>query len=99
MFAETSRVFAFSETSELLAYDAAQAQNVEKVRRRCHLFWMLFSPPPASLEIYFPISADRRLTLHFVCRPQVAEDIEYLKFDKGPWLEQDDVTYHHMRIL
>lgn len=38
--------FAFSETSELLAYDAAQAQNVEKVRRRCHLFWMLFSPPP-----------------------------------------------------
>ncbi|KAE8299774.1 NADH dehydrogenase [ubiquinone] 1 alpha subcomplex subunit 10, mitochondrial Complex I-42kD [Larimichthys crocea] len=48
-----------SETSELLAYDAAQAQNVEKV----------------------------------------AEDIEYLKFDKGPWLEQDDVTYHHMRIL
>uniref|UniRef100_A0A3Q3K6A8 NADH dehydrogenase [ubiquinone] 1 alpha subcomplex subunit 10, mitochondrial n=1 Tax=Monopterus albus TaxID=43700 RepID=A0A3Q3K6A8_MONAL len=48
-----------SETSELLAYDAAQAQDVEKV----------------------------------------AEDIEYLKFDKGPWLEQDDTTYHHMRML
>lgn len=31
--------------------------------------------------------------------PQVAEDIEYLKFEKGPWLEQDDVTYHHMRML
>ncbi|CAM9334992.1 unnamed protein product [Lampetra planeri] len=30
---------------------------------------------------------------------RVAEDIEYLKFDKGPWLEQDDVTYHHMRML
>ncbi|KAA8593047.1 hypothetical protein FQN60_018502 [Etheostoma spectabile] len=34
-----------------------------------------------------------------VCRPQVAEDIDYLKFEKGPWLEQDDVTYHHMRML
>ncbi|KAM7406939.1 hypothetical protein PAMA_002916 [Pampus argenteus] len=30
---------------------------------------------------------------------KVAEDIEYLKFEKGPWLEQDDVTYHHMRML
>lgn len=30
---------------------------------------------------------------------QVAEDVEYLKFNKGPWLEQDDVTYHHMRML
>ncbi|KAM3607907.1 uncharacterized protein V6R79_016074 [Siganus canaliculatus] len=48
-----------SESSELLAYDAAQAQDVERV----------------------------------------AEDVEYLKFDKGPWLEQDDVTYHHMRML
>ncbi|KAM6979004.1 NADH dehydrogenase [ubiquinone] 1 alpha subcomplex subunit 10, mitochondrial isoform 2-T2 [Tautogolabrus adspersus] len=48
-----------SETSELLAYDATQAQDVERV----------------------------------------AEDIEYLKFEKGPWLEQDDVTYHHMRML
>lgn len=48
-----------SETSELLAYDVAQAQDIEKV----------------------------------------AEDIEYLSFEKGPWLEQDDVTYHHMRML
>lgn len=30
---------------------------------------------------------------------QVVEDIEYLKFEKGPWLEQDDVTFHHMRML
>lgn len=30
---------------------------------------------------------------------QVVEDIEYLKFEKGPWLEQDDVSYHHMRML
>uniref|UniRef100_A0A8D0H7Y0 NADH dehydrogenase [ubiquinone] 1 alpha subcomplex subunit 10, mitochondrial n=1 Tax=Sphenodon punctatus TaxID=8508 RepID=A0A8D0H7Y0_SPHPU len=30
---------------------------------------------------------------------KVIEDIEYLKFDKGPWLEQDDVTFHHMRVL
>lgn len=48
-----------SETSEVLAYDTTQAQDVERV----------------------------------------AEDIEYLKFEKGPWLEQDDVTYHHMRML
>ncbi|XP_030285093.1 NADH dehydrogenase [ubiquinone] 1 alpha subcomplex subunit 10, mitochondrial [Sparus aurata] len=48
-----------SETTEVLAYDATQAQDVERV----------------------------------------AEDIEYLKFDKGPWLEQDDVAYHHMRMF
>jgi len=48
-----------SETSELLAYDATQAEDIEKVM----------------------------------------EDIEYLNFEKGPWLEQDDVTYHHMRML
>ncbi|XP_054643116.1 NADH dehydrogenase [ubiquinone] 1 alpha subcomplex subunit 10, mitochondrial isoform X2 [Dunckerocampus dactyliophorus] len=48
-----------SEESELLAYSATQAQDVERV----------------------------------------VEDIEYLKFDKGPWLDQDDVSYHHMRIL
>ncbi|XP_023286608.1 NADH dehydrogenase [ubiquinone] 1 alpha subcomplex subunit 10, mitochondrial [Seriola lalandi dorsalis] len=48
-----------SEVSEVLAYDATQPQDVERV----------------------------------------AEDIEYLKFEKGPWLEQDDVTYHHMRML
>nr|XP_061826877.1 NADH dehydrogenase [ubiquinone] 1 alpha subcomplex subunit 10, mitochondrial-like [Nerophis lumbriciformis] len=30
---------------------------------------------------------------------KVAEDVEILKFDKGPWLKQDDVSYHHMRIL
>ncbi|CAN0126743.1 unnamed protein product [Bubo scandiacus] len=29
---------------------------------------------------------------------RVIEDIEYLKFDKGPWLEQDDVSYHHLRL-
>lgn len=30
---------------------------------------------------------------------QVVEDIEYLKYDKGPWLEQDDRTLHHLRML
>ncbi|XP_068602349.1 NADH dehydrogenase [ubiquinone] 1 alpha subcomplex subunit 10, mitochondrial isoform X2 [Brachionichthys hirsutus] len=30
---------------------------------------------------------------------KVTEDFEYLPFEKGPWLEQDDVTYHHMRML
>ncbi|XP_028822529.1 NADH dehydrogenase [ubiquinone] 1 alpha subcomplex subunit 10, mitochondrial [Denticeps clupeoides] len=29
---------------------------------------------------------------------KIAEDIEYLKFDKGPWQEQDDVTFHYMRM-
>nr|XP_009927513.1 PREDICTED: NADH dehydrogenase [ubiquinone] 1 alpha subcomplex subunit 10, mitochondrial isoform X2 [Haliaeetus albicilla] len=29
---------------------------------------------------------------------KVTEDIEYLKFDKGPWLEQDDVSFHHLRL-
>ncbi|KAL0963894.1 hypothetical protein UPYG_G00315000 [Umbra pygmaea] len=48
-----------SENAELLAYDATQAQDIEKI----------------------------------------AEDIEYLKFEKGPWVEQDDVTFHYMRML
>ncbi|KAM6934603.1 NADH dehydrogenase [ubiquinone] 1 alpha subcomplex subunit 10, mitochondrial [Xenentodon cancila] len=48
-----------TETSELLAYDATQAQDVERI----------------------------------------VEDIECLKFEKGPWVEQDDVSYHHMRML
>uniref|UniRef100_A0A8C3KYY3 NADH dehydrogenase [ubiquinone] 1 alpha subcomplex subunit 10, mitochondrial n=1 Tax=Chrysolophus pictus TaxID=9089 RepID=A0A8C3KYY3_CHRPC len=30
---------------------------------------------------------------------KVIEDIEYLKFDKGPWLEQDDVSFHHLRLF
>ncbi|KAM3862448.1 NADH dehydrogenase [ubiquinone] 1 alpha subcomplex subunit 10, mitochondrial [Diretmus argenteus] len=47
------------ESGEVLAYDATQTQDIERV----------------------------------------VEDIEYVKFDKGPWLEQDDVTYHNMRML
>ncbi|XP_037705356.1 NADH dehydrogenase [ubiquinone] 1 alpha subcomplex subunit 10, mitochondrial [Choloepus didactylus] len=30
---------------------------------------------------------------------KVVEDIEYLKYDKGPWLKQDDRTFHHLRML
>ncbi|XP_061449202.1 NADH dehydrogenase [ubiquinone] 1 alpha subcomplex subunit 10, mitochondrial [Rhineura floridana] len=30
---------------------------------------------------------------------KVIEDIEFLKFDKGPWLGQDDVSFHYLRIL
>ncbi|KAJ3592552.1 hypothetical protein NHX12_007679 [Muraenolepis orangiensis] len=30
---------------------------------------------------------------------RVAEDVEYLKCDKGPWLLEDDVTLHHLRML
>ncbi|XP_010220990.1 PREDICTED: NADH dehydrogenase [ubiquinone] 1 alpha subcomplex subunit 10, mitochondrial, partial [Tinamus guttatus] len=29
---------------------------------------------------------------------KVIEDIEYLKFEKGPWLEQDDVSFHNLRL-
>lgn len=29
---------------------------------------------------------------------KVIEDIEYLKYDKGPWLDQDDRTFH-LRML
>lgn len=48
-----------SEHCEVLAYDAVQAQDIEKV----------------------------------------VEDLEYLKFEKGPWPEQDDVSFHHLRML
>ncbi|XP_043861388.1 NADH dehydrogenase [ubiquinone] 1 alpha subcomplex subunit 10, mitochondrial [Dromiciops gliroides] len=30
---------------------------------------------------------------------KVLEDIEYVKFDKGPWLEQNDRSLHHLRML
>ncbi|XP_034973920.1 NADH dehydrogenase [ubiquinone] 1 alpha subcomplex subunit 10, mitochondrial [Zootoca vivipara] len=30
---------------------------------------------------------------------KVIEDIEFLKFNKAPWVEQDDVTFHHLRVL
>lgn len=30
---------------------------------------------------------------------KVVEDIEYLKYDKGPWLKQDDHTFHLLRML
>ena len=29
---------------------------------------------------------------------QVIEDIEYLKYEKGPWLDQDDRTFHSLRM-
>lgn len=76
----------FRETSEVLAYDVAQVQEVERVRAsKISLLLLCIWIPLADLLPRPP--------------PQVAEDVEYLKFDKGPWLEQDDVTYHHMRML
>uniref|UniRef100_H2TG70 NADH dehydrogenase [ubiquinone] 1 alpha subcomplex subunit 10, mitochondrial n=1 Tax=Takifugu rubripes TaxID=31033 RepID=H2TG70_TAKRU len=30
---------------------------------------------------------------------KVVEDVENLKFEKGPWVNQDDTSYHHMRML
>ncbi|XP_069839214.1 NADH dehydrogenase [ubiquinone] 1 alpha subcomplex subunit 10, mitochondrial [Dendropsophus ebraccatus] len=48
-----------SETSEVLQYTAAEAQNVE----------------------------------------QIVEELEYVKITKAPWTEQNDATFHHLRIL
>ncbi|KAM9304949.1 NADH dehydrogenase [ubiquinone] 1 alpha subcomplex subunit 10, mitochondrial [Gastrophryne carolinensis] len=30
---------------------------------------------------------------------RVAEDLEYVEITKGPWLEQNDVAFHHLRML
>ncbi|XP_074045944.1 NADH dehydrogenase [ubiquinone] 1 alpha subcomplex subunit 10, mitochondrial [Macrotis lagotis] len=30
---------------------------------------------------------------------KILEDFDYVKFDKGPWLEQNDRSLHHMRML
>ncbi|XP_006866853.1 PREDICTED: NADH dehydrogenase [ubiquinone] 1 alpha subcomplex subunit 10, mitochondrial [Chrysochloris asiatica] len=30
---------------------------------------------------------------------KVVEDIEYLTYEKGPWLHQDDRTFYHLRML
>uniref|UniRef100_A0A452U2T3 NADH dehydrogenase [ubiquinone] 1 alpha subcomplex subunit 10, mitochondrial n=1 Tax=Ursus maritimus TaxID=29073 RepID=A0A452U2T3_URSMA len=30
---------------------------------------------------------------------KVVEDIEYLEYNKGPWLKQNDRTLHHLRML
>ncbi|XP_006998460.1 NADH dehydrogenase [ubiquinone] 1 alpha subcomplex subunit 10, mitochondrial isoform X2 [Peromyscus maniculatus bairdii] len=29
---------------------------------------------------------------------KVVEDIEYLKYNKGPWLEQTDISFHYLRL-
>ncbi|KAK5860776.1 hypothetical protein PBY51_022235 [Eleginops maclovinus] len=51
---------------------------------------------PKIIETSELLAYDSNQALDF---ERVAEDIEYLKFEKGPWLEQDDVCYHHMRLL
>ncbi|XP_068101407.1 NADH dehydrogenase [ubiquinone] 1 alpha subcomplex subunit 10, mitochondrial [Hyperolius riggenbachi] len=30
---------------------------------------------------------------------QIAEDLEYVKITNGPWLDQDDVSFHYLRML
>ncbi|XP_074120553.1 NADH dehydrogenase [ubiquinone] 1 alpha subcomplex subunit 10, mitochondrial [Sminthopsis crassicaudata] len=30
---------------------------------------------------------------------KILEDIDYIKFDKGPWLEQSNRSLHHLRLL
>ena len=29
----------------------------------------------------------------------MVEDIEYLNYNKGPWLKQDNCTFHNLRML
>lgn len=33
------------------------------------------------------------------CCPQILEDIEALQYNKGPWVELDDIALHYIRIL
>ncbi|XP_075173572.1 NADH dehydrogenase [ubiquinone] 1 alpha subcomplex subunit 10, mitochondrial isoform X2 [Anomaloglossus baeobatrachus] len=56
---KTSFLPQISETSEVLQYTGAEAENVD----------------------------------------QVVEDVEYVKITKAPWTEQNDVTFHDLRIL
>lgn len=53
---------------------------------------------------YLPTaSEDSELLAYDVTQSQdiekVVEDIGNLTFEKGPWVDQDDVSYHHLRIL
>ncbi|XP_007230092.3 NADH dehydrogenase [ubiquinone] 1 alpha subcomplex subunit 10, mitochondrial [Astyanax mexicanus] len=49
------------------------------------------------------ISKDSELLVYDTTQAQdiekILEDIDYLKFDKGPWVDQDDNSFHHMRML
>ncbi|OCT63713.1 hypothetical protein XELAEV_18044813mg [Xenopus laevis] len=55
-----------------------------------------FLPPHLVIYVDVPAAEVHKKILE---RGHVVEDIEYLKFDKSPWTEQNDVTYHHLRMF
>ncbi|XP_053838171.1 NADH dehydrogenase [ubiquinone] 1 alpha subcomplex subunit 10, mitochondrial-like isoform X2 [Vidua macroura] len=97
-----------SESSEVLQYTATAAEDVEKVAPRCclhlirHLKCIFLTPGQVSLSSRQPgvisnyLLEQQRSVFWWI--QAVIEDIEYLKFDKGPWVEQDDVSFHHLRL-
>ncbi|ELW63529.1 NADH dehydrogenase [ubiquinone] 1 alpha subcomplex subunit 10, mitochondrial [Tupaia chinensis] len=55
-------------------------------------------------KTFLPEMSDKCEVLQYTAKEaedaeKVVEDIEYLKCDKGPWLKQDDRTFHHLRML
>ncbi|KAL0625035.1 NADH dehydrogenase [ubiquinone] 1 alpha subcomplex subunit 10, mitochondrial, partial [Plecturocebus cupreus] len=55
-------------------------------------------------KIFLPEMSEKCEILQYSAREaqdsvKVIEDIEYVKFEKGPWLKQDDRTFHHLRML
>ncbi|XP_054426362.1 NADH dehydrogenase [ubiquinone] 1 alpha subcomplex subunit 10, mitochondrial isoform X2 [Pteronotus mesoamericanus] len=55
-------------------------------------------------KAFLPEMSEKSEVLQYSAREaqdaeKVVEDIQYLKFDKGPWLSQDDRTFHHLRML
>lgn len=55
-------------------------------------------------KTFLPEMSEKCEVLQYTAREaqdaeKVVEDIEYLKYDKGPWLEQDDCKFHHLRML
>uniref|UniRef100_UPI0023DD05F1 NADH dehydrogenase [ubiquinone] 1 alpha subcomplex subunit 10, mitochondrial isoform X1 n=1 Tax=Callithrix jacchus TaxID=9483 RepID=UPI0023DD05F1 len=55
-------------------------------------------------KIFLPEMSEKCEILQYSAREaqdsvKVIEDIEYVKFEKGPWLKQDDRTFHHLRLL
>ncbi|XP_032133610.1 NADH dehydrogenase [ubiquinone] 1 alpha subcomplex subunit 10, mitochondrial isoform X2 [Sapajus apella] len=55
-------------------------------------------------KVFLPEMSEKCEILQYSAREaqdsvKVIEDIEYVKFEKGPWLKQDDLTLHHVRLL
>ncbi|RLV92729.1 hypothetical protein DV515_00013672 [Chloebia gouldiae] len=92
-----------SESSEVLQYTATAAEDVEKIQFLFGMTQKKFGNKDwhesfglgevVSSWLFNPSGKLRKKVLDLVI-----EDIEYLKFDKGPWVEQDDVSFHHLRL-